>query len=94
MSLEKKIHMNWDRLGDVMYIIREGYVSDDLINMDSSKVPGVVKRIDPETRQCVGFIITSYSYRFKAYLNLPEEQIKSLWDMSLDFTNETNVVSV
>lgn len=80
--------IDWDREMDMLYVLKTGYNSSKLINMDSKKVSGIVKRMDPETRECVGFIIHGFSKKFGAYTNCTEDQLKNLMGISLGLSNE------
>ena len=87
---KQKLSINWDKETDIMCCVREGYDLDSLINEDSLKVPGIVKRVDPESGKCVGFIMHGFSRLLPAQ-NLSEEQIKELLNISLDLTNQPNL---
>jgi len=52
--------VDWDKENDIIYVLKKGFDPDSLLNVDSDKVPGVVKRMDPQSNECVGFIIDSF----------------------------------
>ena len=82
------ITLEWDEVADVLYVLREGYDADTLINTDSQKVTGFVKRMDPVSNECVGFYIHGFRQRFPQYAHHNIEDLKSLMDISLKLTNE------
>jgi hypothetical protein len=90
MNQHGEVLFDWDRVADVMYVIRSGFNSDCLSNIDSEKIPGIVKRIDPETDECVGFIMHNFSKMFPANVHTNDEQLRHLLDISLALTNEKN----
>ena len=88
-----EVSLDWDRLTDILTVVRDGCDLHNLVNVESKRLPGVVKMIDPETRECVGLIFHSFSARFPSYIHLNEDHLKYLMDLSLDLTNESNVVN-
>ena len=93
MQNEPKIILQFDEVADVLYVLREGYDSDALINTDSEKVTGFVKRIDPASGECVGFYILGFVQRFPQYSDRTDEDLKSLMDISLKLTNESTSIT-
>lgn len=82
--------MSWDKLSDVLYIILEDVDEDHVNNVDSLKIPGVVKRMSTLTNECVGFIIHDFSIRFPHDAKKPEADIKELLVESMRRTNAAN----
>ena len=70
--------MDWDKLADVLYIKVEGISDFDIDNIDSDKYPGVIKRMNRSTNECVGFIIHDFSLIFPNDAKKSEEVIKEL----------------
>ena len=89
MSPNCEIFLDWDKTADVLYVVREGYDLNALINENSQRVPGFVKRFDPISKECVGFIVHSFSERFPLETK-DMERLKYMMDLSLRLTNETN----
>ena len=83
-----EIFIDLDKTADILYVLRSGYDINNLINVDSDRVPGLIKRIDPITQECVGFMFNSFSVRFKNYVDCNEEHLKALMDMTLKLTND------
>lgn len=90
MKHENDVMLDWDREADIMTVVRDGVHLDSLINIDSERIPGIVKRIDPSSQECVGLIIHGFSSRFPGYVDFGKDQLKLLLDMSLHLTNERN----
>ncbi|OGW88150.1 MAG: hypothetical protein A3G33_02685 [Omnitrophica bacterium RIFCSPLOWO2_12_FULL_44_17] len=88
MSHDEELNVDWDKETDIMCAVRSGYDLGLLVNVDSVRVPGIVKRIDPRTQQCVGFIMHGFSKLIPGRSNLDLDQIKALINISLDLTNE------
>ena len=88
MNNPGEVLLDWDKIADVLYVVRTGYDLDALINVDSERVPGFVKRIDPVSRECVGFLVNSFSLRFPKYVSYDMEHLRFLMDLSLKLTNE------
>ena len=88
MSHSGEVLLDWDKTADILYVVREGYDLNSLVNVNSDKAPGFVKRIDPKSRQCVGFMVHSFSVRFASHTNCDEGLLRSLMDASLRLTNE------
>ena len=92
MNHDGDVLLDWDRIADVLYVVREGYDLNTLINENSERVAGFVKRIDPVSRECVGFMVHSFSSRFPKEIN-DLERLKSMMDLSLKLTNEITSVA-
>lgn len=92
MNREDEVFLNWDRETDILSTVRAGVNLDSLINVDSDRLPGIVKRIDPMSHECVGLIIHGFSARFAGYVDCDEQHLKSLMDVSIHLTNERNSV--
>ena len=88
---DKNVIMNWDRLSDVLYIRVESVDDRDIINTESSKYPGVIKRISDSTGECVGFIIHDFSSRFKGDSFRSEKEIKDLLVQSMQLSMEKKI---
>ena len=88
MNSRDEVIFDWDKIADVMYVIRQGYDASALVNMDSDKLPGIVKRIDPQTEECVGFIMHDVSKMFPVNVHTNNEQLRNWLDISLNMTNE------
>ena len=93
MNHKSDLLLDYDKVADVLYVVRAGYDLDVLINEDSEKIPGFVKRIDPASRECVGFMIYSFSVRFPKEVEYEAEHLKTLMDFSLKLTNEKPYIS-
>lgn len=88
MNHKAEVIFDYDKEMDIMYLIRDGYDSGKLSNIDSDRIPGIVKRTEPETGECVGFIIHGVSRLIPSSLLENEKQLKTYLCMSLDKTNE------
>jgi hypothetical protein len=91
MNRSSDVLLDLDEVADILYVVRAGYDLNLLINEDSERVPGFVKRIDPISNECVGFMVHRFSVRF------PEEtgnmdRLKYMMDLSLRLTNEKTSV--
>ena len=84
--------LDWDEKADVLNVVREGFDLNALVNEDSERVPGFVKRIDPASGECVGFIVHSFSVRFPEEVSCMEshntDRLLFMMDLSLKLTNE------
>lgn len=83
-----RILIDWDKEADVVYVLEQGFDADDLIHIDSDKHPGIVKRIDPETDRCVGFVFESFTHFFPAHKDCDVSTLSDLMQRSLDLTNQ------
>ena len=88
MSLESIIHIDWDRTADILYVARDGVDLDHLINVDSKKIAGIVRRLDPETKECVGFIMHGYGRLYPSYVRMSPEQLREVMDVSMRLSSE------
>lgn len=79
--------VDWDQESDVLYVLKSGYETARLQNVDSDRVHGVVKRIVPETGECVGFIIDSFSYVLPAHSKQSIESLQQIFEESIELTN-------
>ena len=82
-----EVLLDWDEIADVLYVVRAGYDLNALINENSERVPGFVKRIDPASNECVGFMVHSFSIRFPGE-GRNMDRLKAMMDLSLKLTNE------
>jgi hypothetical protein len=90
---QNDVIIDFDRTADVLYVIRNGYNPDTLANIDSDRVPGLVKRIDAKTNECVGFLIHSFSHRFQSYVDCNQDHLAVLMDLTLKMTNDKTSLS-
>lgn len=88
MGFSKDLIINWDKEMDVMNVARQGVDLDVLVNVDSKKVPGIVKRIDPQTGECVGFIIDGFSQLFPRFVDCDEAVLQNLLSVSLELSSD------
>ena len=93
MSQASDIILDIDKIADVLYVMRAGHDPDKLANIDSDRVPGLVKRIDPKTNECVGFMIHSFSHRFAGYVDCNLDHLATLMDLTLKMTNDKTSLS-
>lgn len=82
--------MDWDRTTDVLEILSEGTADENIINVDSLKFPGVVKRIHRLTGDCIGFTIHDFSLRFPADAKKSESVIMELLIESMRRTTQAD----
>lgn len=88
MTPETIIHTDWDKMADILYVARDGANLENLINIASKKIAGIVKRVDPETKECVGFIIHGFGRLYPAYARMSPEQLKIIMDWSLRLSSD------
>lgn len=91
MTRSADYDLDYDRVNDTVFFLKRGINSANLINIDSEKFPGIIKRIDPKTRQCVGFTIDCFSRLFPANACASEMTLKELLVMSIAMTNDCSL---
>lgn len=86
------IHVDFDKEMDIIYCILDGYDSDSLRNIDSEKIPGVVKRTDLESGECLGFIIHGASRLISTPILADAAKLMNFLSLSIDKTNELRLL--
>ena len=90
MSPVNTINVDLDKENDVLYVLRKG-APKQTINRDM--IPGVVRRINPKTKETVGLVIQNFSKRAPDMTEVGDWALMEIFDLFFEMLNSGGKVT-